>query len=96
VGVEGESGEVKPRCYNREPFEGYWAPAGCIRGKRVLRWIPHRMSQPCKSWSTGDRALPVPVLQGWNCNGCRWMPREEIERVMLVMRADVEALGMAA
>ena len=42
--------------------------------------IPHRMSQPCKSWSTGDRATPVPVLEGWQCAGCRWLPRADMLR----------------
>lgn len=30
----------------------------------------------CKAWSTGDRATPAPKLEGWLCEGCRWMPEE--------------------
>jgi hypothetical protein len=48
------------------------------RGSKFV--IVHRMSQPCKSWSTGDRATPVPVLEGWQCAGCRWLPRADVLR----------------
>ena len=60
-----------PSCFNREPFNAYQHPSAEIQ---------HRMSQPCKSWTTGDRATPVPVLQNWNCAGCRWLPREDMLR----------------
>lgn len=60
-----------PDCHNRP------APTPYIHATGV---IPHRMSQPCKSWSTGDRATPVPVLEGWQCAGCRWLPTEDILR----------------
>ena len=69
-----------PHCFNRSPRTGQWVRAGYRRGKILLRWIPHRMSQPCKSWSTGDRATPVPVLEGWQCAGCRWLPRADVLR----------------
>ena len=71
---------MTPRCHNRQPYSGQWVRAGYKRGKILLRWIPHRMSQPCKSWSTGDRATPVPVLEGWQCAGCRWLPRADVLR----------------
>ena len=61
-----------PNCHNRPEFTGYTHSSGEL--------IPHRMSQPCKSWSTGDRATPVPVLAKWNCAGCRWLPREDVMR----------------
>lgn len=60
-----------PDCHNRP------APTPYIHATGE---IPHRMSQPCKSWSTGDRATPVPVLEGWQCAGCRWLPTEDILR----------------
>lgn len=61
-----------PRCYNRPPYAGLWVRAGYRRGKILLRWIPHRMSQECRAWHTGDHAVPVPQLEGWRCEGCRW------------------------
>lgn len=61
---------VKPLCHNRPEFIAYEHPSGEV--------IQHAMSQPCKSWSTGDRATPVPVLEGWQCAGCRWLPRADI------------------
>lgn len=60
-----------PDCHNRP------APTPYIHATGV---IPHRMSQPCKSWSTVDRATPVPVLEGWQCAGCRWLPTADILR----------------
>lgn len=60
-----------PTCHNRPELTPYQHPTG---------EIPHRMSQPCKSWSTGDRATPVPVLEGWQCAGCRWLPTADILR----------------
>ena len=62
---------MTPACFNREPFTAYQHATG---------EIPHRMSQPCRTWATGDRATPVPVLENWNCAGCRWLPREDILR----------------
>ena len=59
-----------PTCHNRPEFLPYEHPSGEL--------IQHAMSQPCKSWSTGDRATPVPVLEGWQCAGCRWLPRADI------------------
>ncbi len=63
---------MTPACHNRPELTAYLHPSGEL--------IPHRMSQPCKSWSTGDRATPVPVLEGWQCAGCRWLPRADILR----------------
>ena len=69
-----------PGCHNRQPLAGQWFRAGYKRGKVRLVYVPHRMSQPCNSWATGDRATPVPVLQKWDCAGCRWLPREDVLR----------------
>ena len=63
---------MTPNCFNREPFTAHTHPSGEV--------IPHRMSQPCRTWSTGDRATPGPVRENWNCAGCRWLPREEVLR----------------
>jgi len=67
-----EGGGVIPDCHNRPEFTAYLHPSGEL--------IPHQMSQPCKSWSTGDRATPEPVRQGWQCAGCRWLPRADVLR----------------
>ena len=63
---------MTPACHNRSEFTAYEHPSGEL--------IQHAMSQPCKSWSTGDRATPVPVLENWNCAECRWLPREDVLR----------------
>ncbi len=69
-----------PHCHNRQPLAGQWFRAGYKRGKVRLVYVPHQMSQPCKSWSTGDRAIPEPVRQGWICAGCGWLPRTDVMR----------------
>ena len=71
---------MNPVCHNREPFAGQWFRAGYKRGKVRLVYVAHRMSQPCRTWTTGDRATPVPVRENWNCAGCRWLPREDVLR----------------
>lgn len=82
---------MTPACHNRPEFTDYTHPSGTV--------IPHRMSQPCRSWATGDRATPVPVAEGWNCAGCRWLPREDVLRFAqitedsAVMSALVELAG---
>ncbi len=63
---------MTPHCHNRPEFTGYTHTSGEV--------IPHRMSQPCRTWATGDRATPVPVRENWNCAGCRWLPREDVLR----------------
>jgi hypothetical protein len=68
-----------PRCHNRAPFAGQWFRAGvrrCADGRVriVLRWRPFLMSQKCGAWSAPSGALPLPVLEGWECAGCRWLP----------------------
>ena len=79
-----------PTCFNRSEPAPYIHATG---------EIPHRMSQPCKSWSTGDRATPVPVLEGWQCAGCRWLPRADVLRFAqitgdpVVMQGLVELAG---
>lgn len=45
---------MTPACHNRPEFIAYEHPSGEV--------IQHAMSQPCKSWSTGDRATPVRAL----------------------------------
>jgi hypothetical protein len=66
----------RPWCHNRAPRVGQWVRAGYKRGKVLLRWLPHVMSQECRAWATGDRATPAPALDGWQCQGCRWFPAE--------------------
>ena len=70
---------MKPRCYNRPPYMGHWAPNGYRKGKRVLRFIRHRMSNDCGAWKAGDGQPSIPESEAWNCSGCRWKPEVEHE-----------------
>lgn len=81
---------MNPPCHNRPEFGPYETVSGEI--------VEHRMSQPCRTWATGDRATPVPVLEGWNCAGCKWLPREDVMRFaqMTTNQALVSALAELA
>lgn len=61
---------MRPRCYNRAPFRGLWMRAGYRNGKILLKWVPHLMSQDCKSYSVPAGTIPVPVREKWVCDGC--------------------------
>ena len=86
---------MTPPCFNRPEFQAYEHPSGEL--------IQHAMSQPCKSWSTGDRATPVPVQFGWNCAGCRWLPRADVLRFaqiaddprLMIALTELAAMGEA-
>lgn len=70
---------MTPSCYNRPPQpDGRWFRAGYRPTdlKPRLRWHRRQMSDRCAAFDTGDRATPVPVLEGWQCAGCRWNPNE--------------------
>ena len=65
----------RPDCYDRPPWLGYWATTPAVAtGKPRLRWLPHRMSQTCGAWAADTGHGPVPVVEGWDCSGCRWRP----------------------
>lgn len=71
---------MTPDCYNHAPSVGMWVRAGWKVTANGLKphwvWISHRMSFGCKAWATGDRAVPAPALDKWQCAGCVWLPDE--------------------
>ena len=52
---------IIPACHNRPEIIGYTHQSG--------EFIPHRMSQSCKSWSTGDPLLRCPCSKAGNAQG---------------------------
>lgn len=71
---------MKPRCYNRPPYaEGRWHQVGRRPdGRPVLRWRARWYEDRCAAWDMPAGAAhraPFPVQQGWDCEGCRWLPR---------------------
>ncbi len=71
-----------PHCFNRPKLTGTWVRAGYARGKIRLRWVEHRMSQPCKAWSVPDGTIPVPWMEKWtaHCLKCMWFPKDDYRR----------------
>ena len=67
---------MKPRCFNKPPIaDGHWyRNGGAIGAKPRYRWVPFRMSRECGSWKASGIDAPVPVREGWDCEGCRWEP----------------------
>lgn len=52
---------VRPRCYNRRPFEGTWFEDRCATWDGV---------------GIGPNGERYPVAHNFNCVGCRWLPEE--------------------
>ena len=80
-GTAGPDG--RPRCYNRETWSNYlmqdgWEPGITPQGvptrHPVMVEVPHRMSPGCKAWESHPASPPVPQVEGWRCDGCRWFP----------------------
>lgn len=74
---------MRPNCHNRPPFaEGRWHLTGSRRnGKPVARWYPRWFVDRCATWDgTGIGRTPetthYPQAHGWDCSGCRWLPKE--------------------
>lgn len=67
---------MRPHCHNRPAFvAGRWVqqPPAPNRKPR-WRWSPRRMSTDCGAWKVPPGSTPHPVLSGWDCSGCRWIP----------------------
>ncbi len=74
----------RPKCWNRPPAApGRWVRNGyCPRTLKLrLRWSPRWYEDRCATWDgTGIGATPetarYPQAHGWDCAGCRLLPRE--------------------
>ena len=70
---------MKPKCYNRADFGNYLVQDGWDDdGLRVMVETPFVMSQGCKSWAADKASDPVPMIEGWECAGCRHYPAEDV------------------
>lgn len=65
-----------PPCFNRPPrAAGRWQQVGRRPdGRPVLRWRPCWFEDRCATWDCPPDATPSPVIAGWVCAGCRWLP----------------------
>ena len=71
----------RPHCYNRPDYPaGTWEPQTSYHdimmgAKPRYLWRPRKMSTDCKAWSTATPTeTPAPVLDRYDCRGCRHMP----------------------
>jgi hypothetical protein len=79
--TQGNGGpDGRPLCFNGEPPQGYLANDGWTEdGRRRTVLIPWAFSQACKSWASHPGTPPVPLVEGWKCNGCRHFPGQDVQ-----------------
>jgi hypothetical protein len=85
---------MKPRCYNRNEFEGKWILVA-LRGpnaKPHYRWRPFVFEQRCAAWDAPNINDSAPARGGWDCEGCRWCPKEAM--TLLLQRRSAKTLVM--
>lgn len=70
---------MKPKCYDRPDFGSYLLQDGWDDNGRVMVEVPFVMSQGCKSWVSDKASDPVPLMEGWECKGCRHYPTEDVK-----------------
>lgn len=96
---------MRPACFDRPEFVGYWMPVRQKIGDRKprWRWVEQRMSQRCAAWDAPDIRDSVPARERWDCRGCRWLPkmaeqfamagaglRRALERAVADIKAGIE------
>lgn len=89
--TQGSGGpDGRPRCYNGEPMLSYAAnyrplytgmdsKNGLFESVQEVRVIPWAFSTECKSWASDPSTDPVPMAEGWRCDGCRRYPAELVK-----------------
>ena len=88
-GTGGPDG--RPRCFNAEPMREYDANNGTkivvVNNRAVqavsLKRSPWPFSQECKSWAGHKGTPPVPLIEGWKCEGCKHFPAKLFAEAML-------------
>ncbi|MGL6289243.1 MAG: hypothetical protein ACRC2H_00985 [Silanimonas sp.] len=66
----------RPLCWNAKPMpEGYVANDGYDEFGQLQRVvIPWPFSRECRSWASSGGTDPVPLAEGWRCDGCQHFP----------------------
>jgi hypothetical protein len=80
-GTGGPDG--RPLCWNGQPPVEYLANDGWAEDGRLRKVaIPWAFSTGCKSWAGHPGTDPVPLAEGWRCEGCRLLPRADVSRAL--------------
>lgn len=77
---------TRPACWNRPDYpegelvirQGYHEVLAILLGlskERIrFRWAWRKMSTGCRAWHCLPSETPAPVLDNYDCRGCRHMP----------------------
>ena len=90
---QGNGGpDGRPLCFNGQTPENYlvqdgWHPGvlpdGTPTRYPVMRYAPNRFSRGCKSWVSDPSTDPVPLIEGWKCEGCQHYPAEVVAEAVI-------------
>lgn len=73
---------LRPWCHNRAPWADLRHPGDADRGIPPSAWPARWVLMGCGSYAdvqnVGNGPQPLPVREGWDCDGCRWRPFVEI------------------
>lgn len=80
---------TRPRCWNRDRYDGYVHHGRDQHGQMTHTWVPHAFAHDCASFkdvqTIGGRLeslpLPLPIRERWHCAGCRLVPVAWIDHV---------------
>lgn len=83
----------RPLCWNREPVGNTVVVNDRMSedGRQLTVEIPNRFSRDCKSWVADPSTDPVPLAEGWRCDGCQRFPHESYR--LAITRRDERASG---
>lgn len=87
---------MEPPCYNRPPRSRNCLVNNGIdsEGKQRTKLIPAAFVDRCATWDgkgIGPNNEPYPVAHGWDCRGCRWLPKQfSLEEVAAAFEVPVE------
>lgn len=79
TGRMSPAGTRRPVRRLRDMATGGWITLVLSMPERpILRWRPaFRDVNACMAYAVPEGTTPAPVRDGWDCDGCRWMPRGE-------------------
>lgn len=84
--TQGNGGpDGRPRCFNGEamPAEVYVNDGYTDDGRLRRKLIPYAFSRECKSWAGHPASDPVPLAEGWRCDGCAHFPHDLVDDAIL-------------
>lgn len=94
---QGNGGpDGRPLCWNRQREETFlvqdgWLgvrdESGVLTRIPIMVYIPNRFSTECKSWAGHEGTPPVPLAEGWKCEGCKHYPAKLVAEALIAQEA---------